>query len=217
MATKLTPKQKTFVKGYLETGNGTEAALKAYDIQSPNAENVAHSIASENLRKPAIQSAIHEALPDDLLAKKHLSLLNTTRIEHMTFPLGPANQDEPNFSGARPNEKQTTEAEMPEYEKRKQRTTLSDTQIVKLLADVNCQVKQIVHGEQARHVYYWAADAQAQVKALEMAYKVKGTFAPDKHANLNMHMNLSTDPSDIDLDKLVEEAESKLKSQKTNE
>ncbi len=51
MANKITPKQKKFAQGYLETGNGTHAALEVYDTES---ENVAASIASENLRKPKV-------------------------------------------------------------------------------------------------------------------------------------------------------------------
>lgn len=54
----LTPKQKRFVKDYLDTGNGTEAALNNYDIQGRNKENIAASIASENLTKPNIVKAI---------------------------------------------------------------------------------------------------------------------------------------------------------------
>lgn len=48
---KLTRKQKIFVEEYLDTGNGVQSALKAYDTKS---ERVAASIASENLTKPDI-------------------------------------------------------------------------------------------------------------------------------------------------------------------
>jgi phage terminase small subunit len=48
----MTPKQKKFADEYLETGNGTEAALKTYNTVS---ENTAAVIASENIRKPKIQ------------------------------------------------------------------------------------------------------------------------------------------------------------------
>lgn len=52
MATKLTRKQKVFVEEYVETGNATQSALKAYDTQN---EIVAGSIGYENLKKPQIQ------------------------------------------------------------------------------------------------------------------------------------------------------------------
>ncbi len=58
MSKNLTKKQDKFVKEYLDTGNGTQAALKAYDTKN---ENTASSIAWENLRKPEIQVAIQDS------------------------------------------------------------------------------------------------------------------------------------------------------------
>lgn len=55
-----------------------------------------------------------------------------------------------------------------------------------------------------------------RLKAAEMVFKVHGTFAPVKTANLNANMDLSTDDTAVDLDLLVKEAESKLKEQKLN-
>jgi hypothetical protein len=45
---KLTMKQRKFLKLYFETGNGTQAALAAYDTDDPRAASV---IAAENLAK----------------------------------------------------------------------------------------------------------------------------------------------------------------------
>lgn len=50
---KLSKKQLGFAKDYLETGNGKQSALKNYDT---NKENVAASIASENLTKPNVRA-----------------------------------------------------------------------------------------------------------------------------------------------------------------
>ena len=75
---ELTKKQKGFVKDYVETGNGTQAVLNNYDTKD---EHTAAVIASENLTKPAIVKSIQEALPDELLAEKHLALLNKTEIK----------------------------------------------------------------------------------------------------------------------------------------
>lgn len=60
MTNTLTLKQREFVKEYIKSsGNGTQAALASYDTDDPN---TAHSIASENLRKPTIKRAIELAL-----------------------------------------------------------------------------------------------------------------------------------------------------------
>lgn len=55
MATKLTKKQKIFANAYIDTGNGTQSALKAYDTTDDNTANV---IAVENLRKPMVMEYI---------------------------------------------------------------------------------------------------------------------------------------------------------------
>lgn len=55
---KLTKKQAGFVKDYVETGNGTQAALKNYDIESSKPEKVASVIAVENLAKPSVALAV---------------------------------------------------------------------------------------------------------------------------------------------------------------
>lgn len=58
----------------------------------------------------------------------------------------------------------------------------SDEEIGMMLLEVNCKVRKIVHGEQARHVYFYAPDNRARKDALEMAYKLRGDFAGDKAA-----------------------------------
>ena len=77
MADKLTKKEKGFVSDFIETGNGVQSALKNYDTEDYSTAGV---IAHENLKKPKIIKAIHEALPDDLLAEKHLELLNKKEV-----------------------------------------------------------------------------------------------------------------------------------------
>src|ERR1700722_15923977 len=49
----LTQKQNKFVQEYLDTGNATEAASRAY---KPKNRNTAHAIGAENLRKPTIKA-----------------------------------------------------------------------------------------------------------------------------------------------------------------
>lgn len=53
----LTPKQEKFVKEYLDSGNGTQSALKVYDTDNPR---TAAAIASENLTKPNIQKYLED-------------------------------------------------------------------------------------------------------------------------------------------------------------
>ena len=69
---KLTKKQQGFVKDYVETGNGTQSALKNYDIEGKDPEKIASVIATENLGKPSIMNAIMsiaDNIPNDKLHK----------------------------------------------------------------------------------------------------------------------------------------------------
>lgn len=97
---------------------------------------------------------VEDSLADDLLMEKHKELLNSTRIDHLVFPQGPKKNED----------------------KKVNEDVLSDVEIIAMLAEVNCKVRRIVHGEQARHVYFWSSDNRAKKDALEMAYKLKGRF-----------------------------------------
>lgn len=121
---RLTKKQRGFVKDYVKTGNGQQSAMRNYDVSSKES---AEALASENLTKPAIIQAIQERLPDDLLAERHLELLNKRETETV-------------------------------YE-------TSGTGEDKITTSIT-----IDRGP----------DTQAVTKALDMAYKLKGTYAPEK-------------------------------------
>ena len=69
----LSVKQRRFVAEYSRSGNGTQAALIAYDTDDPH---TAHSIASENLRKPAIQDAVAELLDAEGLSDEKLRAIH---------------------------------------------------------------------------------------------------------------------------------------------
>jgi hypothetical protein len=139
---KLTKKQCGFVKDYLETGNGTRAALKNYDTTD---ENTAAVIASENLRNPKIASVIEETLSDDKLAKAHEELLNQARFEYFVFP-----------------------------------TKMDDKEIAEKVAAVGVELIVIQPGEKGKYAFFKTIDAAARKSALDMAYKLKGTYAPEK-------------------------------------
>lgn len=147
MANKLTKKQRGFVKDYVKTGIGTVAVRNHYDVAN---DNVAKSIASENLTKPYIQKAIAEMLPDDLLGERHLELLN------------------------------------------KRETVIG-------LKREDGTYDRIDIGP----------DVQGVSKGLDMAYKLKGSYAPEKSTSVNL--NLEVKPEDKDLEAIRLRFEEELK------
>ena len=67
---ELTKKQKEFADEYLETGNGTQAALKAYDASN---ENSAAVEANRTLRKAKIQKYLEDKAEKAALRVEELS------------------------------------------------------------------------------------------------------------------------------------------------
>lgn len=116
---KPTKKEGDFAKEYAKTGNGTQAILKTYNTKDPKTASV---MAVENLAKPRIQKlilSIADKIPDELLVKKHLELLNVPKVKRV-------------------------------YIKGEMMSEVEET------------------------------DSQAIGKGLDMAYKIKGYYAPDK-------------------------------------
>lgn len=57
---------------------------------------------------------------------------------------------------------------------------ITDKEIKELLNSVNCEPRKYQHSEQATHVWFWARDNMAIKNALDLAYKLKGSYAPEK-------------------------------------
>jgi len=144
----------------------------------PVARHPAKVLESKGMKELMEQNGMDDAS----LTKIHKSLLQSTRLDHMTFPLGP----------------KVHESEADAH-------LLSDTDIRELLLEVNCVSRRIVHGETARHVYFWSPDNKARQASLDMAYKLKGSYAPVKSAVLHGgHVTISEKQQKI-ADKYAEE------------
>ena len=83
MARKLTLKQRRFVKAYVETGNGTEAAMRAYDTTD---RHTAHAIASENLKKKSIRRHMRALLDAEGLSNRKLVMILGHFLAHYDSP-----------------------------------------------------------------------------------------------------------------------------------
>lgn len=166
-------------KALVENGGNKGAALRTAGYSNAVIKNPKKVTDS-----PTFQDLFNSMLPDDLLAEKHLELLNASRVDHMIFPLGPGDEpDEADEDGDGIEEELEEQGHggallrkmfQPEH------TKLTDEDITELLASVNCTVRKIVRGRTARHVYFWSADNKARKDALDMAYKIKASYAPEK-------------------------------------
>lgn len=60
---------------------------------------------------------------------------------------------------------------------------ITDDDIHEMFAELNCKVRRIIHRDNgARDVYFWSPDNKARATALELVYKLRGSFAVDKAA-----------------------------------
>lgn len=192
---RLSFKEKGFVADIAKGKTGVQAALDNYDT---NDYNTAGAIASENLKKPKIIAALADAFPDELLQGKHLELLNSARLDTMAFPSGPKTIKEweekkqaaqillDDYS--RDEEEDSDEARTWEERKKIEKAReilnetecLSDDQIKEMLESVGCTVKRIARIYGGRTVYFWSPDNMARDKALDKAYKIRGSYAAEK-------------------------------------
>lgn len=182
-------KQKEAAKKTVEYHGNVGKAMRAVGYSPNTAKNPKILTGSKGWEK-----LMEKHLSDKKLAEVHDGLLNSTRIDHLVFPLGPKDEDDINFSGAKIatpikkkknpiHQSEDEDAEEDEDEgidrlpeEHKERSTLTDKEIIAILAEVNCKVRRIVHGENARHVYFWAPDNKSRKEGLDMAYKLKARY-----------------------------------------
>lgn len=132
-------------------------------------------------RSKAWEKLVEGHLSDKKLAERHAQLLDAAKLDHMVFPLGPKKTKE--------------KSEYIAMTETKGEVT-SDEEIGLLLKDVGCTMRKVVHGETARHVYFWAPDNKARKEALDMAYELKRKYpAPAKAINA-FQFNIGKDRDD---------------------
>lgn len=157
---KLTRKQEKFVEAYIETGNGTKSALEAYDTVNPLTAAV---IASENLIKPNIITALTQAIEDEeLLGEKFKAMLNTVRLDYFVFP-----------------------------------KSMTDEEIEEHVDSVGLECVNVRPSDKGKLAFFAIPDAHAIGKALDMAFKLKGRYAGEKHLHAHVHIEASPKIKDL--------------------
>lgn len=90
--------------------------------------------------------------------------------------------------------------------------SMSDAEIKEVIESIKgCQIKKFKHGETATHVWYWVADNKARQSAIEMVYKLRGNFAPEKV----IQVDPVKDMSDEELTEALDTMENEIKARKS--
>lgn len=79
---------------------------------------------------------------------------------------------------------------------------------------INCVLYKIVEGKAFKTVLFWARDNKAVKDAIEMAYKIRGDYAPDKVEDVSANPFLKM--SDTELQQALNEAEAFLTKKSPN-
>lgn len=121
-------------------------------------------------------------LPQGELLDTHKGLLRASSIDHMVFADGPRDEAAALTWINTKNAKTEGEYLFTRYD------VLSDDDIRVMLAEKNCEVRRISRTENSRHVYFWSPDSRARKDALDMAYKLRGTYAAEKHLHVGFSL-----------------------------
>lgn len=70
---------------------------------------------------------------------------------------------------------------------------MSDEEIVEHVASVGIKVITVRESDKGKMAFYAIDDANAIKAALDMAYKIKSTYAPEKSLNVNIDVETSTE------------------------
>lgn len=163
---KPTIRQQKAMENVVENRGNVSKAMRdaGYpDVTAKNPKNLTES--------RAWKEVMEEFLPDEVLGKVHKGLLHAKTLDHMVFPL----EGTP---------KETTTA------LDKERAIFTDEDIIEMMMGTGCIVRKIVHAETARHVYFWSADNNSRKSALDLAYKLKGSYAAEKSIAITVPINL---------------------------
>lgn len=158
-----TQRQKKAAKKVVENGGNVSKAMRDSGYSPKTAKTPKKLTESKSW-----EQLMDEFLPDKQLMEHHQALLNTNRLDHMTFPL-PGMHEDPLLQAV----EELAKANGKKPKARPKPQSLTDDEIKAMLLELGCKVRKIVHGEQARHVYFWAPDTGARNAALGLAYKIK--------------------------------------------
>lgn len=170
----------------------SERAVRAVEIYAENGGNKGDALReagypestalrpSKVFASPTVQAMLKEigvGSSDALKAIKRN--MNKRRVEHMVFPV---------FNTQKAGEREEMDEESGGDSSEKIRgEQLTDKQIRDMYTELGIVVKQIVHGETCRHVYYWVDDSKAQLTAADMMLNVEGTYAPKQIVGKHDH------------------------------
>lgn len=72
---------------------------------------------------------------------------------------------------------------------------MSDEEITDKVNDIGIEIINIQKSARGKYAFYSVIDVTARKAALDMAYKLKGSYAPEKRESVNLNVNVTGKPS----------------------
>jgi len=189
-----TIKQKTAIKKMVENGGNMGKAMKEAgysDAMAKNPQKLTESAGFQELMNQA-------GLSDQELLSKHSELLNSAVINSVTF------------------------STFKNPKKGKKYKALTDEEIKKIIENApGCKLIRVLRTPTEAIAYYYSPDARSRKAALDMGYKLKGNYAPEKKEHSGkIEVQAKEDVSPEDHKKLMDiknKFESELKKKLENQ
>ncbi len=162
---QLTLKQTRAVQLWVANGRSKAEALREANYSEAVVRHPDRVFGSETVRQILRDKGLDEYPAVDQLKRR----VHSKRLDHMAFPPFRIRTQEDEDKGINHGEQ------------------LTDEDIRELLGEVGCVVRRIVHGEMAREVYFWTDNDMAQLKALDMVFKLGGSYAPKQTERKHDH------------------------------
>lgn len=137
-------------------------------------------------RSKAWRELVDDLLPEQELATKHKALLNSSKVQWYEFPVPEKPKRRKKLvpqarGGSIYNDSEAEEDEGEFMAGGPGTPNLSDAEIKAIVESVpGCKLIYIKDTSWARTAYYQAPDNRSQKDALDMAYKIRGSYSPEK-------------------------------------
>lgn len=139
----------------------TSKALEAVGYSPAYAKNP-----QKFLKTKTATELLEEYLPDELIAARHQELLNASDIQHYCFP----KLSDDKIKGKKKGEKTTIK-----------KNELTNEEIRIIVESVpGCRLIYVKRDFMGAWAFYQVPDCRSRKDAIDMAYKRKGDYAPDK-------------------------------------
>jgi hypothetical protein len=142
-------------------------------------------------RTKTAKQCLEEYLPDELIHKRHEELVNAGYLQHYYFP--------------KPAPEKVRQGKKWMMVEKNELTNEEIREIIE--SQDGCRLTYVKRDYGGAFAYFTAPDSKARKDGIDMAYKRKGSYAPEE---LDVKMRKYQELSDVELSTVIKKAKEKL-------